>query len=154
MFWLKCCPRCEGDLYEENDTYGRYIACLQCGRVINPLIESGADATTAAASTKEIRGIALKGGLGSGPSPEMNTETDGKARIIRKEGKKMHTRKLNKLFLQAAPLILAVLALALMTVSQGTAQASYFAKKGPPAATATAGAPTTTDKITPHAQAG
>ncbi len=46
MFWLKCCPRCEGDLYEEKDTYGRYVACLQCGRVINPLLESGANATT------------------------------------------------------------------------------------------------------------
>ena len=46
MFWLKCCPRCEGDLYEDSDTYGRYITCLQCGRVINPLIESGANAIT------------------------------------------------------------------------------------------------------------
>ena len=43
MFWLKCCPRCEGDLYEDKDTYGRYLACLQCGRVINPKIESGAN---------------------------------------------------------------------------------------------------------------
>ena len=41
MFWLKCCPRCEGDLYEARDTYGRYVACMQCGRVLNPLVESG-----------------------------------------------------------------------------------------------------------------
>ena len=41
MFWLKCCPRCEGDIYEDKDTYGRYVACLQCGRVFNPLVESG-----------------------------------------------------------------------------------------------------------------
>jgi len=46
MFWLKCCPRCEGDLYEDKDTYGRYIACLQCGRVFNPLVESGTNANT------------------------------------------------------------------------------------------------------------
>ena len=46
MFWLKCCPRCEGDLYEDKDTYGRYVACLQCGRVINPLVESGTAANT------------------------------------------------------------------------------------------------------------
>ena len=44
MFWLKCCPRCQGDLYEDKDTYGRYVACMQCGRVINPLVESEADA--------------------------------------------------------------------------------------------------------------
>ena len=40
MFWLKCCPKCEGDLYEEKDTYGKYVACMQCGRVINPLVET------------------------------------------------------------------------------------------------------------------
>lgn len=32
MIWLKSCPRCnEGDLYEERDLYGRFLACLQCG---------------------------------------------------------------------------------------------------------------------------
>jgi len=31
MFWLRCCPRCNGDLYEEIDRYGSYITCLQCG---------------------------------------------------------------------------------------------------------------------------
>ena len=31
MVWLKCCPRCTGDLYEDRDLHGRYIACLQCG---------------------------------------------------------------------------------------------------------------------------
>ena len=31
MFWLKRCPRCEGDLYEDSDIYGHYIACVQCG---------------------------------------------------------------------------------------------------------------------------
>ncbi len=44
MFWLKCCPRCEGDLYEGRDTYGRYVACMQCGRVLNLLVESGLNA--------------------------------------------------------------------------------------------------------------
>ncbi len=28
--WLRSCPKCQGDLYEETDLYGRYIACLQC----------------------------------------------------------------------------------------------------------------------------
>ena len=32
MLWLKSCPRCDkGDLYQDNDIYGRYILCLQCG---------------------------------------------------------------------------------------------------------------------------
>ena len=29
--WLKSCPRCRGDLYENRDIYGRYVDCLQCG---------------------------------------------------------------------------------------------------------------------------
>ena len=31
MMWFKACPRCSGDLYSEKDTYGPYLACLQCG---------------------------------------------------------------------------------------------------------------------------
>ncbi len=31
MFWLKKCPRCSGDLYEEADQYGGYVSCVQCG---------------------------------------------------------------------------------------------------------------------------
>ncbi len=29
--WLKRCPRCGGDLLLEQDAYGKYMACLQCG---------------------------------------------------------------------------------------------------------------------------
>ena len=32
MYWLKACPKCGGDLHEAKDQFGRYIACLQCGR--------------------------------------------------------------------------------------------------------------------------
>jgi hypothetical protein len=36
-FWLKACPRCiTGDLREENDAYGAYLACVQCGHVLTP----------------------------------------------------------------------------------------------------------------------
>jgi len=35
MYWLKACPRCRGDLHEENDFYGLYIACIQCGFVLD-----------------------------------------------------------------------------------------------------------------------
>ena len=31
MILLKACPRCHGDLYLEEDYYGRYFNCLQCG---------------------------------------------------------------------------------------------------------------------------
>jgi hypothetical protein len=30
-YWLKECPRCQGDLQEEKDFYGQYISCVQCG---------------------------------------------------------------------------------------------------------------------------
>ncbi len=39
MLWLKGCPRCNGDLNEEGDMYGEYIACLQCGYYLSPLDE-------------------------------------------------------------------------------------------------------------------
>ncbi len=31
MFWIKACPRCSGDLYVDNDQYGSFVSCLQCG---------------------------------------------------------------------------------------------------------------------------
>lgn len=34
MFWLKSCPQCRGDLYEDQDQYGRYMGCLQCGHYL------------------------------------------------------------------------------------------------------------------------
>ena len=35
MYWLKACPRCHGDLHEESDLYGAYVACIQCGYLLN-----------------------------------------------------------------------------------------------------------------------
>ena len=34
MFWFKACPKCHGDLHEDADAYGSYIACLQCGHYL------------------------------------------------------------------------------------------------------------------------
>ncbi len=31
MVWLKDCPRCSGDLYVDQDQYGSFVSCLQCG---------------------------------------------------------------------------------------------------------------------------
>jgi len=35
MLWLKGCPRCGGDLYDEQAMEGRLIACLQCGHILS-----------------------------------------------------------------------------------------------------------------------
>ena len=31
MYWLKSCPRWKVDLFREDDLYGSYVNCLQCG---------------------------------------------------------------------------------------------------------------------------
>jgi hypothetical protein len=31
MFWLKRFPRCSGDMFEQNDQYGNFVDCMQCG---------------------------------------------------------------------------------------------------------------------------
>ena len=31
MFWIKLCPRCHGDLFDDCDQYGSFITCIQCG---------------------------------------------------------------------------------------------------------------------------
>jgi hypothetical protein len=33
MYWLKACPRCQGDLREEKDIHGVMVTCIQCGYV-------------------------------------------------------------------------------------------------------------------------
>ncbi len=39
MFWLKCCPRCTGDLYEGKDIHGSFITCLQCSHYLTEVDE-------------------------------------------------------------------------------------------------------------------
>ena len=31
MIFLKACPKCSGDILLDEDTFGRYLKCLQCG---------------------------------------------------------------------------------------------------------------------------
>lgn len=31
MVWLKACPKCEGDLFLDEDHYGKFKSCVQCG---------------------------------------------------------------------------------------------------------------------------
>ena len=40
MFWLKSCPRCHGDLFQERDHYGWYVSCMQCGHHLNEVQEA------------------------------------------------------------------------------------------------------------------
>lgn len=35
MLWLKACPRCEGDLVLEEDMFGSFVSCLQCGHILD-----------------------------------------------------------------------------------------------------------------------
>ena len=35
MMYFRACPKCHGDVVFERDVYGNYLACLQCGLVID-----------------------------------------------------------------------------------------------------------------------
>lgn len=37
--YLKACPRCRGDIQLDDDQYGRYMECLQCGFLIRSKAE-------------------------------------------------------------------------------------------------------------------
>ena len=41
MYWLKRCPKCCGDLYENVDHHGGYVACFQCGHHLSVIQEMG-----------------------------------------------------------------------------------------------------------------
>ena len=38
-YWFKECPRCKGDLRADADRYGSFIACVQCGYILNQMQE-------------------------------------------------------------------------------------------------------------------
>lgn len=40
MMYLKGCPRCKGDLQSNNDTYGTYQKCIQCGFLKDVSVQS------------------------------------------------------------------------------------------------------------------
>ena len=56
MVWLKGCPKCKGDLYLDQDTYGKFQSCLQCG-YIRDLIDP---ATAVAEQSLPTQGVALQ----------------------------------------------------------------------------------------------
>ena len=36
MFYLRLCPKCQGDMLPRTDTFGSYVTCIQCGHVLYP----------------------------------------------------------------------------------------------------------------------
>jgi DNA-directed RNA polymerase subunit RPC12/RpoP len=50
MMYLRSCPRCGGDLQEESDKFGPYIACIQCGNHL-----TGREEVVVASSTAAMR---------------------------------------------------------------------------------------------------
>ena len=46
MFFFKTCPKCQGDMYLDQDSYGTYRKCLQCGHIVDqerqPITSKGA----------------------------------------------------------------------------------------------------------------
>jgi PHP family Zn ribbon phosphoesterase len=41
MFYLKGCSKCHGDLTLENDAYGAFLKCLQCGKLTEVNVTGG-----------------------------------------------------------------------------------------------------------------
>ncbi len=35
MFYFKACTKCRGDLTLDNDSYGDFLKCMQCGTLID-----------------------------------------------------------------------------------------------------------------------
>jgi hypothetical protein len=62
MMWLKGCPRCHGDLYEEpalgaRSVASRFVSCLQCGYLLSDQEEralQGASPRPAVASRSRV----------------------------------------------------------------------------------------------------
>jgi DNA-directed RNA polymerase subunit M/transcription elongation factor TFIIS len=60
MFWLKKCPRCQGDLISESDVHGSFISCLQCGHMLTAAEEAAL--RQQASSTTERRPSSRRAG--------------------------------------------------------------------------------------------
>ena len=54
MYLLKGCSRCKGDLCPQEDMYGAYLRCLQCGRITEQAtLVSGVSANRTRTSRKQ-----------------------------------------------------------------------------------------------------
>ncbi len=52
MLYIKACPRCQGDVELGSDMYGKYLACLQCGYMVDSREDALAALKLAAARTQ------------------------------------------------------------------------------------------------------
>ncbi len=55
MVWLKECPRCLGDLFMDQDHYGKFMTCIQCG-YMRDLVEGIVDENPLVVATVEADG--------------------------------------------------------------------------------------------------
>ena len=60
MMWLKGCPKCRGDLFEEpaiglHGVASRYISCLQCGHVLTDREEASLETRKPPARSARVR---------------------------------------------------------------------------------------------------
>ncbi len=54
MFWFKSCPKCHGDLYRDSDTFGTYIACMQCSHYLTEADEMCLELSSARVGTAPV----------------------------------------------------------------------------------------------------
>jgi hypothetical protein len=54
MLWFKACPKCQGDLALQQDVFGNYVGCLQCGFI---LAEDAAARLLKQPITKELAAV-------------------------------------------------------------------------------------------------
>jgi len=52
MFHFKGCSQCRGDLYLEDDIYGTFWRCMQCGRYTDVELREAGQPVTKARSKK------------------------------------------------------------------------------------------------------
>ena len=55
MFYFKGCKKCKGDLYLQDDLYGAFYKCMQCGRITDVLIREPGRVVTAPGHTEPER---------------------------------------------------------------------------------------------------
>ena len=64
MIQLKACPKCQGDFYVTEDSFGKFLSCFQCGYIKDlelPVANAQADAGNEAnvsAAAEELHGVA------------------------------------------------------------------------------------------------
>ena len=54
MFYLKACSKCAGDLTLENDSYGAFLKCLQCGKLTEVNVTGGRKSVLHGATFSEV----------------------------------------------------------------------------------------------------